>query len=164
MQRQPLGFSTFCRFDSESVDGRRTPTFHFAAVQTGQNGHEPRSLQNVLLQSLPIQDLKPIIPLLERIPLTPRRVLQHDKTHIEHLYFIEDGVVAVLAAASERRGVEVGMIGREGVVGIPAVLGPCVSPHRSLVQLGGSAYRIKANQIRRAFDEMPSLRTALLQK
>lgn len=159
MERQPLGCSTSCRFDHESAEARRPQTFFVALDQTR---HGPRPPQNVLLRSLPVQDFKRISPLLERIPLTPRRVLQHDKTHIEHLYFIEEGAVAVLATASERRTVEVGMIGQEGVVGIPAVLGPCVSPHRSVVQLGGSAYRIEANHIRQAFDEMLSLRTALL--
>jgi CRP-like cAMP-binding protein len=162
MQKQSLSFSTSRRFDPKPADERRIPMPSFAPDRAVPLGGEPGLPKNVLLRSLPAQDLKRVLPLLEWIPLTPRRVLQHDKTHVEHLYFIEEGVVSVLAGATEGRNVEVGMIGREGVVGIPAVLGHRVSPHRNFVQLGGSAYRINANHILRAIDEIPSFRTVLL--
>jgi hypothetical protein len=46
---------------------------------------------NLLLRSLSSQDLRRLLPLLEKVVLTPRRVLQHDKTHVEYVYFIEEG-------------------------------------------------------------------------
>jgi CRP-like cAMP-binding protein len=162
MQRNSPNRSTSCRFDPKSANGCQRPTLLQAWDLATANGGALRPPRNLLLRSLPIQDFKRILPLLERVSLTPRRVLQHDRTPVEQLYFIEEGVVSVLAGVAERRAVEVGMIGPEGVVGIPAVLGPRVSPYRSLVQLGGNAYRINANHIKRAIDEMPSFRTALL--
>ena len=69
----------------------------------------------------------------------PSHLLQHAGVPIEHLYFIEDGLVSVLASADERNAVAVWLIGREGVVGSAALLGVRTSPLRHFVQIGGSA-------------------------
>lgn len=96
------------------------------------------------------------------MPLVPRRVLQHGGLPIEHIYFIEDGLVSVFANAEERNGVEVWLIGREGVVGSPAVLGRKVTPLRYVVQIGGDAFRISVEDLTQLMADMPSLRAALL--
>ena len=117
---------------------------------------------NALLRSLPRDDLERLRPFLERVPLVPRRVLQHGGLPTEHIYFIEDGLVSVFANAEERNGVEVWLIGREGVVGSPAVLGRKVTPLRYVVQIGGDALRIGVEDLTQLMADMPSLRAALL--
>lgn len=79
--------------------------------------------RNLLLRSLPRRDLERLCPALHRVTLTPRRVLQHAGVPIEHVCFIEEGLVSVLASADERNAVEVWLIGREGAIGVPALLG-----------------------------------------
>lgn len=134
---------------------------------TGQNAWDsaPRGEialpRNHLLQSLPYEDLTRLDPLLQRVTLTPRRVLQHAGVPIEHLYFIEDGLVSVLASADERSLVEVWLIGREGAVGTAALLGARSSPLRHFVQIGGSALRIGVEDLNRAMAEMPRLQAIL---
>lgn len=123
---------------------------------------EPAPPLNSLLRSLPRDDLDRLRPFLERVPLVPRRVLQHGGLPIEHIYFIEDGLVSVFANAEERNGVEVWLIGREGVVGSPAVLGRKVTPLRYVVQIGGDAFRISVEDLTQLMADMPSLRAALL--
>jgi CRP-like cAMP-binding protein len=88
-------------------------------------------------------------------------VLQHAGVPIEHIYFIEDGLVSVLASADERTAVEVGLIGREGAVGIVAILGVTVSPLRYFVQIGGSALRLKVTDLARVMQDIPELRATL---
>jgi CRP-like cAMP-binding protein len=117
--------------------------------------------RNLLLQSLPPTDLERLSPLLHRVALTQRRVLQHAGVSIEHLYFIEDGLVSVLASADDCNSVEVRLVGREGAVGSEAVLGVKVSPLRHFVQIGGSALRIGVEDLDRAIAEMPHLRRVL---
>jgi CRP-like cAMP-binding protein len=117
--------------------------------------------RNHLLQSLPYEDLARLYPLLQSVTLTPRRVLQHAGVPIEHLYFIEDGLVSVLANADERNAVEVWLIGREGAVGSAALLDARTSPLRYFVQIGGSAFRIGIEDLHRAMAEMPRLRAIL---
>lgn len=118
--------------------------------------------RNRLLRSLPRQDLERLRPFLETVPMVPRRVIQHAKFPVEHLYFIEEGLVSVLATADERDEVEVWLIGREGVVGGPAVLGVNSSPLRHVVLVGGHALRISVDDINALIDELPMLRTTML--
>jgi CRP-like cAMP-binding protein len=118
--------------------------------------------RNKLLAALPRSDFERLAPFLKPVSLTPRRVLFHARTPIEHVYFVEEGLVSVLAQIDEQRAVEVWLIGREGMAGLPVVLGGNLSPHRRVVQLGGSALRIRANDLRRAMDEIASVRKLLL--
>lgn len=117
--------------------------------------------RNLLLRSLPRRDLERLHSLLHRVTLNPRRVLQYAGVPIEHLYFIEEGLVSVLASADERSAVEVWLVGREGAIGIPALLGVRASPLRHFVQIGGSALRIGVEDLNRAMSEIPQLRAVL---
>jgi len=126
-------------------------------LASSDNAH-PR---NLLLQALPPRDYELLSRKLERVVLTPRRVLQHAHVPIEHLYFIEDGLVSVLASTGDRNPVEVRLIGREGVVGSAALLGARVSPLRYFVQIGGSALRIGVDDLAGAMAETPQLRAVL---
>ena len=93
--------------------------------------------------------------------LTPRRVLHHAQVPIDRLYFIEEGLVSVLASTGERSPVEVWLIGREGMVGSPALLGTKTSPLNYFVQIGGGAMKIDVEDLTRAMAEMPQLRAVL---
>src|SRR6185436_19058484 len=102
---------------------------------------------NLLLRSLPPDDLDRLLPLLRRVALTPRRVLQHACVPIEHVYFIEEGLISVLAKTDDCNAVEVGLIGREGAVGSAVALGSRSSALSHFVQIGGSAFRIAARDL-----------------
>ena len=117
--------------------------------------------RNLLLRSLPHQDLERLYPLLQKVSLTPRRVLQHAGVPIEHLYFIEEGLVSVLAKTDERNAVEVWLIGREGAVGSTVALGIKTSMLSHFVQIGGSALKIGVQDLDRAMSENSRLRAAL---
>jgi CRP-like cAMP-binding protein len=117
--------------------------------------------RNLLLRSLPIEELERLSPLLHKVPLTPRRFLQHAGLPIEHLFFIEDGLVSVLAKIDERNAVEVGLIGRDGAVGSIVVLGADTAAFSHFVQVGGSALKIGVDDLFRVLPELPRLREAL---
>jgi len=64
------------------------------------------------------------------------------------VYFPNDGMVSLLAVVAERKsGLEVGLVGREGMVGIPLALGVSTSPVKALVQGAGSAMRMSAARL-----------------
>jgi len=117
--------------------------------------------QNHLLRSLPPHEWERLCPRLQRVSLTPRRVLQHAGVPIDHIYFIEDGLVSVLASADEKSPVEVWLIGREGLAGSAALLGVRISPLRHFVQIGGSALRIGVEDFEQALAQLPCLRATL---
>ena len=91
----------------------------------------------------------------------PSTLLQHAGVPIEHLYFVEEGLVSVLAKTDERNAVEVWSIGREGAVGSTVALGIKTSTLSHFVQIGGSALRIGVQDLNRAMSEIPSLRAVL---
>lgn len=117
--------------------------------------------RNLLLQSLPRPELDRLNPCLQKVSLTPRRFLQHAGVSIEHLYFVEDGLVSILAKTDERNAVEVGLIGREGAIGSAAILGTRISTLSHFVQIGGSALSIGIDDLNRVMSECPHLRAAL---
>lgn len=117
--------------------------------------------RNLLLQSLPFEEFERLSPLLQKIPLTPRRVLQHAGLAIEHVVFIEEGLVSVLAKVDDSSAVEVGLIGRDGAVGSIVVLGADTAAFSHFVQIGGSALRVGVDDLARVLPEMPHLREAL---
>ena len=67
---------------------------------------------------------------------------------IEHVYFPEETVIAMIDTMDDGRTVEVGIIGREGMVGINIFLGGIVTPDKAIVQIGGGAMRMKAKELR----------------
>ncbi|MFC4173569.1 Crp/Fnr family transcriptional regulator [Microvirga sp. GCM10011540] len=119
--------------------------------------------RNKLLASLPAEDFRRLSPKLEAVPLKARRILHHAKLPIEHVYFVEDGLVSVVANTDgDNHGVEAWLIGCEGMAGITVILGAESSPHRRVVQAEGSALRLRTPDLLDAVNEMPALRGILL--
>jgi CRP-like cAMP-binding protein len=84
---------------------------------------------------------------LERVELKFGDVLYQPGDIVRHVYFPNDSLVSLLVAVEGNGALEVGMVGREGMVGIPRALGRPSSPVRVLVQGGGSAMRMSAARL-----------------
>jgi CRP-like cAMP-binding protein len=83
---------------------------------------------------------------LERVTLHYGMVLQEPDEEVDHVYFIEDGLVSLLSVSAEGSTIEIGVVGTEGMVGITAVLGG-FSPYRAVVQIRGEASRMHRKHI-----------------
>lgn len=77
------------------------------------------------------------------------QVIYRADQDIEEVYFPEEAVVAMVDSLDNGRTVEVGLIGREGIVGINVVLGGIVTPDKAVVQLAGGAMRMKSRDLRK---------------
>lgn len=100
--------------------------------------------QNRILAELPKADLDRLRPHVEAVELTTKQVVYDVGETINFIYFIEAGMASLVIALEEGSMVEVGVVGREGLAGLPALLGNQPTRHLSLVQLPGSAIRVKA--------------------
>jgi len=80
---------------------------------------------------------------------------------IQHVYFPVDCLISLLTAVDKRRTLEVGMVGNEGMAGMPFILGMGVSGVRAIVQGGGTALRISSAPFRTEFDRNRPLQEAL---
>jgi len=119
------------------------------------------SVRNRLLSGLAPDDFGLLQPDLEPVPLDLRHWLIEAGEPIQHVTFPEQGIVSILADTMEGR-IEVGMIGPEGMAGLPVVLGIDRSPHSYLVQAAGDALRIPAQNLRTAIRHSPSLQAGFL--
>ena len=120
------------------------------------------SVRNRLLAALSPKDFSLLQPQFELGTLPVRTRLAEAGTPIEHVYFLEEGIASIVASTSQGRRIEVGIVGREGLTGIPVLLGTDRIPHESFVQTPGAAVRIKADDLRRAVLASASLHQHLL--
>ena len=113
-------------------------------------------VRNRLLSALAPDDYALIEPNLERVGLEPLVVLIEANRPIQHVVFPESGIVSTIANTDEGK-IEVGLIGREGMVGVPVILGVDQVPHLSMVQGAGEGLRISTPDLRAAIEARPSI-------
>jgi CRP-like cAMP-binding protein len=121
-----------------------------------------RKSSNRLLNSLSAADFRLLRPSLEPVALALRQVLETPNKRIDDVYFIGSGFASVVAIQANQVKAEVGLIGREGMTGLPVVLGNHLSPQSTFIQAAGSGQRIDAIVLRKAINSSPSLHAALL--
>lgn len=119
------------------------------------------AIANHLLAALPRTEYQRLLAGLELVTLTFGKVLYEPGHPIRHVYFPNDSLVSLLTLADGHLPLEVGMVGREGMVGTPISLGTNVSPVRALVQGSGTAMRMTSARFRKEFRQCPPLQRAL---
>ena len=123
--------------------------------------HQP-PVRNGLLAALPPEDLARLRPRLEAIELPFGRTLYPADGIVEAVLFIETGMVCLLATLEDGEQVEVGVAGRDGLIGLPLVFGDDRSLVEARVQMEGTALRMDAAALRDAMGASPALRGLLL--
>lgn len=98
---------------------------------------------NRLLQALPSSDLRRVLPEFETVELAFGDVLYTPGERLGHVYFPTTSFISLIMSV-DQSALEVGLIGNEGMFGVPLVLGVDVSPVRAVVQGAGSALRMDA--------------------
>jgi CRP-like cAMP-binding protein len=116
---------------------------------------------NQILTFLPPRNFARLRARLEPIVLPFGKVLYEPGEAIRYVYFPIDCLISLLTGVDKRRTLEVGMVGNEGMTGMPFVLGMGVSGVRALVQGGGKAWRIASAPFRIEFDRNRPLQQAL---
>jgi CRP-like cAMP-binding protein len=106
---------------------------------------------NRLLAVLPRKGYQLMLPRLESVTLKFGDVLYRPREAIKHVYFPTDCLVSLLTLADGHLALEVGLVGREGMLGIPLALGVGDSPVRALVQGSGTALRMKSAHFLNAY-------------
>jgi len=122
---------------------------------------KPLAPANRLLAAVPRKAYQRMLTGLVPVELTYGQVLYEPKGRIRHVYFPVDCLVSLLTAVDKSRTLEVGMVGNEGMVGMPMALGIGVSAVRSLVQGSGTAMRMIAARFRAEFKKNLPLQRAL---
>ena len=116
---------------------------------------------NRVLASIPAMEFQRLRRQLEPVALTFGQILYEPGKAIRHVYFPVDCLISLLTTVDKRRTLEVGMVGNEGMAGMPFILGMGISGVRALVQGGGSAWRMTSSRFRIEFNRNPWLQQAL---
>jgi CRP-like cAMP-binding protein len=115
--------------------------------------------KNRVLATLPKSELDDLAPHLSPITLPLNEQLLDGRA--DYAYFLESGLASVVLSMEDGGTVEVGVIGRDGVVGLPILLGAERIPGRTFMQVEGSGFRIKAQHLKEQFERPGKLRDHL---
>jgi CRP-like cAMP-binding protein len=117
---------------------------------------------NKILAALPAEEFEQFAAKLRPVSLELGKNLYLPEQKIEHVYFVNRGVVSILAALENGATVEAGVIGPEGMAGIPVILGADSAPNQALIQSEGDALRMSTRDVRTEFRKGGKLRDLLL--
>ena len=117
---------------------------------------------NRLLAALPDDVFKRLEPHLQVTEMPLGRVLYESGTMLSHVYFPTTSIVSLLYVMEDGRSAEIGIVGHEGMVGIALFMGGETTPSRSVVQSGGTAFRLAGRYLKHEFSIAGPLQRLLL--
>lgn len=122
-------------------------------------------IQNNLLAALSETGHLDLISYLTKVSVSLGEVLHQAREEIQYVYFPENCVISILSTMEDGSTVEVGVVGHEGMLGLRVLLGVKKTPHCAVVQVAGSAMRMRADRLDQDLQGMGSfLRPLLLQQ
>jgi CRP-like cAMP-binding protein len=116
---------------------------------------------NVILLSLPDDEYCMIRPYLEPVKLPQYDIVHEPGEKIDFAYFLNDGMMSLVALNHDGRSVEVGIVGKEGMVGMSLMMGLRRGIFRSIMQITGGGLRIKAKAFQDVLHNAPRLQAEL---
>ena len=118
--------------------------------------------ENRILSLLPREERSRLTPHLRHVRLPKGKILYRMDFAVPHAFFLLDGMVSLVSTTAEGAAVEIGMIGNEGMAGLPLILGSDHSPYDVVVQLPANALQIGAHALKAEFKRGERLQELLL--
>jgi CRP-like cAMP-binding protein len=154
-----MGIGTSAR---EDIIAKRARQFKSAPLRPGARSDAAgKAVNNVILLSLPKKEYKLLRPHLESCDLPQYEILEEPGEKIGFAYFVNDGMVSLVALSRDGRSVEVGIVGKEGMVGMSLMAGLQRGTFRAIMQMAGSGMRIRSEVFQDILLSAPALRSEL---
>ena len=118
--------------------------------------------ENQLLAALPESEYQRLIPHLEYVSLTLGQVIYEPDEPIQSVYFPNGGIISLVSLMENGSTTEIGIVGREGMVGLPVVLGGDRTNNTATVQIAADAMKMSAEVLKSEFDRGGKLQKLLL--
>lgn len=119
------------------------------------------TVENHLIELLPRRERSRLLAVCQLIQLEPEEVLCEPGKAISHVYFPLDASISLLALIEGSPGVEIAMVGREGMLGVQMILGVMPASVHALVQNPGGALRVSTAAFRGELAHSPSLQRGM---
>lgn len=147
-----------------SDERKRTGTSRASGrTQAARKAEATRAMTaNRMLAALPATEYERLLAEAEPVQLTYGEVLYEPGEQMRHVYFPCDSLVSLLTVVEGHRALEVGLVGREGMLGSRLALGCASASARALVQATGKAWRIESAHFLLRLRRSPALQRALL--
>ncbi len=132
-----------------------------------QTNHDPgfkvkRRTYNRLLNALPDEEYQALEPYLKQVDLPRGKILYEPGDLIEQVYFPERAMVSIVSLMENGATTEIGLIGNEGMVGIPVILGHPRASNRAIVQVPNGGIQISTNALQDVLKRGGKLQQMLL--
>jgi CRP-like cAMP-binding protein len=130
-----------------------------ASPRDGDGNH----IHNQILLDIPPKEREMLFPKLEFVRLKTHHVLHEPGDTLKSAYFCNSGLVSILSVFPDGKSVEVGLVGKEGFIGLPLVAGFRTSSTRAIGQIAGSAFRVDSGTLMTILRQAPKLERRLQQ-
>jgi CRP-like cAMP-binding protein len=120
-------------------------------------------ITNEILLDIPRKELEILTPKLEFLRLGLRHILHEPGDTPKSAYFVNSGLVSILNVFPDGKSVEVGLMGKEGFVGLPLVVGFRTATTRAVVQIESTVLRIDGEALAGILRQCPALELRLQQ-
>lgn len=117
---------------------------------------------NRLLAALPQKVYQRLVPDLKFVDLPQKMILYHAGQNYDYAYFPNHAIVSTIAIMENGSTTEIGVIGNEGMVGLPIILNTSYTNTTAIVQVGGDGLRISATKLREELNRREELHDLLL--
>jgi CRP-like cAMP-binding protein len=117
--------------------------------------------ENHLIELLPRKDRRRFLAVCEPVDLVMSEVMGETGKRTRHVYFPIDATISLVTPIDGKPALEVGMVGREGMVGAQLVLGVLTTPLHAVVQGSGKAWRVATSSFMRELARSPALRNCM---
>lgn len=118
--------------------------------------------KNRILAALPVNEYNVLAHGLEHLNLSYGKVLYDFGDELRYAYFLNNGMGSLLSVTEKGAVIEVGMVGNEGMLGLPIIMGMQVMPYRVTMQVAGTGVRVRAELVKQVFDQNGVLYRSLL--
>ncbi|MBD2257405.1 Crp/Fnr family transcriptional regulator [Pseudanabaena sp. FACHB-2040] len=118
-------------------------------------------IENQILAALPEEEYERLLPKLEKVHMEFHQTVCEPDQPIEHIYFPLNSVVSLLSLMENGETAEVGIVGYEGIVGLPVFLDADSTTNLAITQIEGEGMKMKAADFKEEANRQGSLQTLL---
>src|ERR1700722_12092403 len=142
----PIRMVILEREREEDIIAKRTSrqTNSLALRPGARNDASGRAVSNIILLSLPDKEYNLLRPHLESVELPQYQILKEPGAKIDFTYFLNEGMASLVALSRDGRSVEVGVVGKEGMVGMSVIADRLQGTFRAIMQMAGNGTRVRA--------------------
>ena len=117
---------------------------------------------NRLLAALPTEDYQRLLPDLQPVELPQHKIIYHAGEDYQYAYFPSHSIISSVAIMENGSTTEIGVIGNEGMIGLPIILETGYTNSTAVVQVGDGGYRISAKRLQEEMNRHGALKRLLM--